>query len=96
MRSTLVLLTTAFLALAAGPALAHDTHGPCTTSKTLVDTAVVHVDLYSRSCAGATVASPIAWCAGTDLHVLSGVHAPVLYGNGCETGVLLAPITLLA
>ena len=81
----------AFLLLAAAPALAHDTHGPCSMSKSIGKGDVVHVDVYGYNCLGATVWSPYVYCAFPDVHVLMGLHTPVLAGPGCETGVILSP-----
>lgn len=82
------------LALAASPAaLAHNPHGPCTTSRSLTPTGLVHVDLYNGDgCGGATARVGPALCGGADPHVFVGVHTPILHGRGCETGVVLEPM----
>lgn len=87
------LLSLALLA-ASAPVLAHESHGSCPRSTTLVGT-VVHVDLYVNDCVGATVTVPHAACPLDDMHPLPGVHAPLLHGNNCETGVLVEAPTLL-
>lgn len=90
MRFALLVLA-ALLCLAAAPALAHETHGPCQTSRSVGRSPLVHVDVYSFNCVGATVTSPLVACAFEDIHVLIGLHTPVLHGNGCETGVIVSP-----
>lgn len=84
-------LLTALLLLALAPttALAHNSHGGCSTSTTVLNTGGVHVDVYTRFCAGAAVYMPASDCALNDVHVLSGVHTPVLSRYQCETGVIL-------
>lgn len=89
MRLALPLLA-ALLALAAAPALAHETHGGCTTSKTVADGRLVHVDVY-RGCTGAIVSFPQVACRGFHGDTYDGTHVLVLYGSGCDTGILLAP-----
>lgn len=91
MRASILLL--AVLSTLATPlAAAHLTHGGC-SSRTVLGNNVVHVDSYNRPCSGAVAYSPIAQCAGADLHFIVGVHVLVLYDGGCQTGVVLEPIT---
>lgn len=92
---TLALTTLLLLATAAPLAAAHLQHAPSCTSRTLGNGALAHVDLYNRPCAGAVAYSPAAVCyAGIDSHnVVQGVHVLVLYGGGCQTGVVIEPLT---
>lgn len=95
MRPAFALCALLALAFTSAPALAHDTHGPCPGSRTLLNGALVHVDLYGPGCVGATVTIPRAACAFGEIHLFSGIHTPVLSGDGCETGVVIETLELL-
>lgn len=89
MRATLLAATLLALLASAAPALAHGTHGPCYSNITLLDTSVVHVDLYLTPCQGATVETTNLDCVINEVHLTAAVHTPVLAGDGCETGLIL-------
>ena len=93
MRTILLLAT--LLAFAAGPALAHATHGGCGSSLSVTN-GPVHLDVYTRDCVGAAVIIPNARCVLQEDHIFLGVHTPILNGEGCETGVILERADLLA
>jgi hypothetical protein len=84
----ILLATTLLLVLAPATALAHNTHGPCTSSRTILDSPTVHVDVYVGNCRGVATYFPIAECAFGDVHVVRGLHTPVLHDGQCETGVI--------
>lgn len=84
-----LLVFTCLLAFAAAPALAHNPHDPCYSSRSLNVGFLLHVDSYNRPCIGVIVTTPIAACMDNDPHVYHEVHTPILHGNGCETGVVV-------
>lgn len=88
MRSPTLLIAALLLTTLPAFASAHADHPPsCGTSRSVVNGAV-HVDVWGGACVGATVWTPHAVCVFGESHVLN-LHVMVLYGGGCQTGVLV-------
>ena len=89
MRIPTLLAASLALAFLAPAASAHTDHDPCPYSTSLTG-GLVHVDRWSAGCVGLAVSAPeLAECA-TRLHThFGGLHVFVLYGSGCQTGVIL-------
>ncbi|HWH08071.1 MAG TPA: hypothetical protein VNX21_02660 [Candidatus Thermoplasmatota archaeon] len=89
MRARTLVLALLALASVAPVAAAHYDHDPCpfSTSQTR---GVVHVDVWRFGCLGAAVSFPELVDCTTRFHThFGGVHVFVLYGSGCQTGVIL-------
>lgn len=80
-----LLLVTALLPLAA----AHRTHDVCSSNS--ATEGQVHVDFYRGECVGATVSTGVLCSTNFDFGGEKYVHVLVLYGAGCQTGVILNP-----
>ena len=91
MRATPLLLATLVLsAILPALAAAHFPHGFCSSTTLRPGSAVVHVDSFTGACRGVVVSSPLVVCdGGVDLHAVRGVHVLILYGDGCQTGVVV-------
>ena len=86
-------LVALLLLLTLPAALAHHAHGACASSRSFT-LGHAHVDVYrSGGCAGATVRVGEAVCLGEDPHLVAGVHTPILYRRGCETGAVVEPLS---
>ena len=86
---TTTLVACALFAALPTTALAHQSHGGCTS--TSLTGPVVHVDRYQTApCRGVTVSTEAECMLGIpDVHALNA-HVLILRGHGCQTGVILA------
>ena len=87
MRILLPLL--ALLLCFALPASAHYAHDECSSSRSVVNGQLVHVDLYGGPCRGATASLPFVYCSEHEEHPFSGIHVLYFEGDGCQTGALI-------